>query len=166
MPRPTDAKLLRRDMLTLINLLDNLSENWPDDSPPIPYVQTLRKRLAKSSIFKLPRSAAGYRCTVDVRLPRAEATATARILLEILAEQPGALGIQNPAQLREVFHVVLKLLPSPQGKRRMKTPPGYNTLLSHQFAAEEIFHQTTIWRRKKKDKAAESASAAERLKTA
>lgn len=159
MPKPTDAKLLRREMVTLIGLLDNLSKNWPEDSPPIHYVKTLRKRLAKSSIRNLPRSVAGYRCAIDVRLPRTEASATARILLELLSEQPAALGIRSPAQLREAFHAIVKLMPSRQGKRQQERPTGYSTLLSGDF------HPTTYWRRLKKEEATKSGSAAERLKT-
>lgn len=161
MPRTTDAKLSRRNMLALIQLLDQLNENWPESTPQIAYLRTLRLRLAKSSI-RNPLQ----RRIVDVRLPRAEAAATAGVLLGILAEQPSALGVQTSRQLLAAFRVISKLLPSRQGKRRMEKPPGYNTLLSYQFAPEEIFHQTTIWRRKKKDKAAESASAAERLRMA
>jgi hypothetical protein len=150
-----DAKLLRRDMLTIMGLLDNLQENWPSEVPLIPYIKPFRLRLAKSSRRSLPRNPAGYGLTVDVRLPKAETFATAITLLKLLADKPKTLGIQNAAQFAEAVNALVKLIPVKHGKRKQKLPTGFGTLL---FGDYGDFHPTTKWRRRKKLKELSAAN--------
>ena len=155
-----DAKLLRVEMLEIMGLLDNLQANWPDDAPPIPYIKAFRLRLAKATLRNLCLKEKYIKRPVAMRLPRAETLATAKILLQLAAEQPATLGIHDPDQLINAFRVICKILPPKQGKREQKQPTGFNTLLVGDF------HPTTKWRRKKREKAAASGSASARLKTA
>ncbi len=150
-----DAKLLRRDMLTIMGLLDNLQENWPSDVPLIPYIKAFRLRLANSSLRSLPRNPAGYGLTVDVRLPKAETLATAKILFDLAAEQPATLGIHDADQLIKAVRAIIKLFPCRRGKRKQKLPTGFGTLLSGEYGD---FHPTTKWRRREKLKELSAAN--------
>ena len=143
MARTIDAKLLRREMLTIMGLLDNLQAHWAESEPIISYLPELRKRLAKASIRNLRPSQACFRLPVDVRLPKAETYATCKILLELLADQPELFGINSIEKLREALLAIVRLLPTHKGKREMQNPTD------REFGE---FHRTTLWRRKIKRK--------------
>lgn len=117
-------------MLMLIDLLDAVERNWPNDSPRIQYFTVLRKRLAKAAVR------AGHN-KVGIVLPRESAKATACTLLDLLAdpEMSAAIGYNHFWRIKPTLHALIKLLPGKRGKRERK---------------DNLVDDTALWRRKQR----------------